>query len=254
MTGVARRAFAERGLEGIMRVLLIGQDITTTTGVTQILTREKFVCDTREFGEAGAKLGKLRKYDIILLDLSSPDINGYRVLQELRRGHVHTPVLILSGAAGVDPRLKKFGVDADDVLTEPFDHGQLIGRIQTIVRRFQSQCESTIRTGKLIVKLNTRQVLVDDHSVHLTGKEYGILELLSRRKSSTLTKEMFLDHLYGGMDEPDLKIIDVFICKLRKKLAEATGGYHYIETVWGRGYRLRDPDTTEHPARIGKIA
>ena len=104
--------------------------------------------------------------------------------------------------------------------------------------------ESTIRTGKLVVNLDERVVSVDDHPVHLTGKEYGILELLSLRKGKTLTKEMILDHLYGGMDKPELKIIDVFICKLRKKLAQATGGSHYIETVWGRGYVLRDPTIT----------
>jgi len=86
--------------------------------------------------------------------------------------------------------------------------------------------------------------------VYLTGKEYSVLELLALRKGTTLTKEMFLNHLYGGMDEPELKIIDVFVCKLRKKLAAATGGDHYIETVWGRGYVLRDPaaQTATHAA------
>ena len=105
----------------------------------------------------------------------------------------------------------------------------------------QAQSESTIRTGKLVVDLATRVVSVDDQLVRLTGKEYGILELLCQRKGTTLTKEMFLNHLYDGMNEPGLKIIDVFVCKLRKKLALATGGKHYIETVWGRGYALRDP-------------
>jgi DNA-binding response OmpR family regulator len=99
---------------------------------------------------------------------------------------------------------------------------------------------SQVRTGKLVVSLGKRFVSVDDHSVHLTRKEYGILELLSRHKGTTLTKEMFLDHLYGGTDEPNFKIIDVLVCTLRKKLAQATGGNHYIETVWGRGYVLRD--------------
>jgi len=77
--------------------------------------------------------------------------------------------------------------------------------------------------------------------MHLTGKEYQMLELLSLRKGTTLTKEMFLNHLYGGMDEPELKIIDVFICKLRKKLSNGMDGDNYIETVWGRGYVLRNP-------------
>src|SRR5258707_12645367 len=106
----------------------------------------------------------------------------------------------------------------------------------------EADSESAIRTGRLMVNLNTRVVSVDDQPVHLTGKEYGILELLSLRKGTTLTKEMFLNHLYGEMDEPQQKIIDVFVCKLRNKLAQATGGEHYIETVWGRGYVLREPD------------
>jgi two-component system, cell cycle response regulator CtrA len=108
----------------------------------------------------------------------------------------------------------------------------------------EGHSESTIRTGKLLVNLDRRIVSVEDQPVHVTGKEYGILELLSLRKGTTLTKEMFLNHLYGGMDEPELKIIDVFVCKLRKKLAQATGGKHYIETIWGRGYVLRDPVET----------
>jgi two-component system, cell cycle response regulator CtrA len=113
----------------------------------------------------------------------------------------------------------------------------------------QADPESTVRTGKLEVNLDTRVVKVDEKPVHLTGKEYGILELLSRRKGTTLTKEMFLDHLYAGVHEPEIKIIDVFVCKLRKKLAQATGGSHYIETVWGRGYVLRDPTASTEPAQ-----
>ena len=105
-------------------------------------------------------------------------------------------------------------------------------------------CPSTIQSGDLVVDLNTRVVSVDGKQVHLTDKEHGILELLSLRKGTTLTKEMFLNHLYGGVHEPEIKIIDVFVCKLRKKLAQATGSKHYIETVWGRGYVLRDPAPT----------
>ena len=116
--------------------------------------------------------------------------------------------------------------------------------IEAIVRPFEGHPEPTIRTGKLAVNLDTQVVTVDDKPVHLTGKEYAILELLSLRKGITLTKDMILNHVYHRVDEPKLKIIDVFICKLRKKLAQATGGSHYIETVWGRGYMLRDPSAT----------
>ena len=122
-----------------------------------------------------------------------------------------------------------------------------------IVRPSQDHPEATIRTGKLAVNLEARVVSVDDQPMHVSATEYAILELLSLRKGTILTKEMFLDRLYRGINEPQLKIIDVFLCKLRKKLAQATGGNHYIETVWGRGYMLRDPvDTaaTHTPQRL----
>ena len=151
------------------------------------------------------------------------------------------PILILSGLNEADNKIKGLGVGADDYLTKPFDKRELVARIQAIVRRSKGHADSVIKTGKLEVNLDARTVEVDSKPVHLTGKEYGIRELLALRKGTTLTKEMFLNHLYGGMDEPELKIIDVFVCKLRKKLSQASEGELYIETVWGRGYVLRDP-------------
>jgi two-component system, cell cycle response regulator CtrA len=224
-----------------MRVLLVEDDAATAASIELMLKKESFIIDTTDLGEDGLEIGKLYDYDIIILDLMLPDIDGYEVLRRLRAARVRTPILILSGLGELDHKLKGLGFGADDFLTKPFDRRELIARIQAIVRRSKGHSESTIRTGKLVVNLDSRIVTVDDHPLHLTAKEYGILELLSLRKGTTLTKEMFLNHLYGGMDEPELKIIDVFICKLRKKLSTATGGEHYIETVWGRGYVLRDP-------------
>jgi len=133
-------------------------------------------------------------------------------------------------------------------MAKPFHKDELVTRIHAIVRRSKGHAQSVIQTGGLKVNLDTKTVDVNGQRVHLTGKEYQMLELLSLRKGTTLTKEMFLNHLYGGMDEPELKIIDVFICKLRKKLAAATGGKHYIETVWGRGYVLRNPEDESEAA------
>jgi two-component system cell cycle response regulator CtrA len=150
--------------------------------------------------------------------------------------------LILSGADDTENKIKGFGFGADDYLTKPFHREELVARIHAIIRRSKGHAQSVIRTGKIAVNLDAKTVDAGGRSVHLTGKEYQMLELLSLRKGTTLTKEMFLNHLYGGMDEPELKIIDVFICKLRKKLSNATSGDNYIETVWGRGYVLRDPE------------
>src|SRR5204863_1370945 len=224
-----------------MRVLIVEDDSSTAKSIDLMLKSENFIVDATDLGEDGLEIGKLYDYDIILLDLMLPDIDGYEVLRRLRAARVRTPILILSGLAELDHKIKWLGFGADDFLTKPFDRRELIARIQAIVRRSKGHSDSTIRTGKLTVNVDARAVTVGEQPLHLTAKEYGILELLSLRKNTTLTKEMFLNHLYGGMDEPELKIIDVFVCKLRKKLSQATGGEHYIETVWGRGYVLRDP-------------
>jgi len=228
-----------------MRVLLVEDDSATAASIEMMLRTEGFICDTTDLGEDGLEIGKLYDYDIIILDLMLPDIDGYEVLRRLRAARVRTPILILSGLAEIDNKIKGLGFGADDFVAKPFDRRELIARIQAIVRRAKGHSESVIRTGKLLVNLDSRVVEVEGQPLHLTGKEYGILELLSLRKGTTLTKEMFLNHLYGGMDEPELKIIDVFVCKLRKKLAVATNGENYIETVWGRGYVLRDPGPGE---------
>lgn len=236
-----------------MRVLLVEDDSSTAKSIELMLHSEGFIVDTTDLGEDGLEIGKLYDYDIILLDLMLPDIDGYEVLRRLRSARVNTPILILSGLTELDHKIKGLGFGADDYLTKPFDKRELIARIQAIVRRSKGHSDSVIKTGRLTVNLDTRTVTVDERPLHLTGKEYGILELLSLRKGTTLTKEMFLNHLYGGMDEPELKIIDVFVCKLRKKLAVATNTDSYIETVWGRGYVLRDP-IGETPAAVGSQA
>ncbi len=232
-----------------MRVLLVEDDPATAQGIEMMLRSESYVCDVTDMGEDGLEIGKLYDYDIIILDLMLPDMDGYEVLRRLRAARVKTPILILSGLNSLDDKIKGLGVGADDYLTKPFDKRELVARIQAIVRRSKGHSDSLIKTGKLTVNLDTRTVDIDGQPLHLTGKEYGILELLSLRKGTTLTKEMFLNHLYGGMDEPELKIIDVFVCKLRKKLTAATAGENYIETVWGRGYVLRDPAPVEETVK-----
>jgi two-component system cell cycle response regulator CtrA len=233
-----------------MRILLVEDDPTTSKSIELMLQNANLNVYATDLGEEGIDLAKLYDYDLILLDLNLPDMNGHEVLRQLRIAKVETPILILSGADDTENKLKGFGFGADDYMTKPFHRQELVARIHAIVRRSKGHAQSVIQTGKFAVNLDAKTVAVDDKPVHLTGKEYQMLELLSLRKGTTLTKEMFLNHLYGGMDEPELKIIDVFICKLRKKLSEATGGENYIETVWGRGYVLRDPASSEAKRRL----
>jgi two-component system cell cycle response regulator CtrA len=224
-----------------MRVLLIEDDRAIAQSIELMLNSKSFNVYTTNLGEEGIDLGKLYDYDIILLDLKLPDISGFDVLRSLRVCKVKTPILILSGAAGVEDKVRGLGLGADDYLTKPFHKDELVARIIAIVRRSQGQDQSVVQTGDLMVNLDAKTVQINEVQVHLTCKEYQILELLSLRKGTTLTKEMFLNLLYGGMDEPNIKIIDVFMCKVRKKLATASNGKGYIETVWGRGYTLREP-------------
>ncbi|MEM9761266.1 MAG: response regulator transcription factor [Pseudomonadota bacterium] len=233
-----------------MRILLIEDDEATAASIEAMLRKADLNVYVTDSGEEGIELAKLYDYDLILLDLSLPDIDGHEVLRKVRLGRVDTPTLILTGENGIDAKLKSFASGADDFLTKPFNRDELVARIHAIVRRSRGHAQSVIETGKICVNLDAKTVEAAGRPVHLTGKEYQMLELLSLRKGSTLTKEMFLNHLYGGMDEPEVKIIDVFICKLRKKLASATGGANYIETVWGRGYVLRDPMPETEPLSI----
>ena len=223
-----------------MRVLLIEDDSATAQSIQLMLTAEKFNVYTTTLGEEGLGLGKLYEYDIIILDLTLPDMSGYDLLRSLRISKVRTPVLVLSGLASIEDKTKGLGLGADDYMTKPFHRDELVARIHAIVRRSKGHAQSVIRVGELAVNVGNKTAEINGDRVHLTRKEYQMLELLGLREGRPVTKEQFLQHVYGGIDEPEQKIIDVFICKIRKKLANASGGKNYIETLWGRGYVLRD--------------
>ena len=225
-----------------MRVLLIEDDSSVAQSIELMLKSESFNVYTTDLGEEGVDLGRLYDYDIIMLDLNLPDMSGFDVLRSLRVSKVKTPILILSGMASIEHKVKGLGYGADDYMTKPFHKTELIARVHAIVRRSRGHAQSVVQIGDLTVNVDAKTVHIKQVRVNLTGKEYQMLELLSLRRGTTITKEMFLSQLYGGMDEPEIKIIDVFMCKIRRKLATASNGKDYIETVWGRGYLLREPE------------
>ncbi|MBU1377639.1 MAG: response regulator transcription factor [Alphaproteobacteria bacterium] len=223
-----------------MRLLLIEDDRMMARSIEIMLSASGFIVEKTAAGEDGIDLSAVYDYDLILLDLSLPDISGLDVLRTLRRGKNETPIMILSGTAEIDSKIKALSLGADDYMTKPFHKDELVARLRAVIRRSKGHAQSLITIGDMVIDLDGKVVHVNDVRIHLTGREYQTLELMALRKGKTLTKDIFLSSLYGGMDEPGAKIVDVFICKLRKKLAPATDGRHVIETVWGGGYVLRE--------------
>jgi len=230
-----------------MRVLLIDADPVATRGLTSLLRGSGAVVEHADTGEDGLDLVRHYDYDLVLLDMALPDFDGVEVVRRMRAARIETPAVIMSAQAKADLKVRAFGIGADDFICKPFDPAELQARLQAIMRRSKGYSQPTLVLGSLQLNLDSREVMVAGCPVHLTGKEYAILELLVLRKGMVLTKEAFLNHLYGGMDEPEMKIIDMFICKLRKKLAEA-GASNVIGTVWGRGYMIRDAAAATHSA------
>ncbi len=236
-----------------MRVLLVEPDAATAQSIELMLKSESFNVYVTDESKDGVELACLYDYDAIITDLVLPGIDGFEAIRRIRAAKVRTPIIVLSSLFSIECKVKALGVGADDYLTKPFHGEELVARIHALVRRSRGLAVSEITTGNITLNLNSKSVTVDGVNLPMTGKEYAMFELLSLRKGMTLSKEMFLNHLYGGMDEPEVKIIDVFICKLRKKL-RAVGG-HQIETIWGRGYVLRDePSHVSMAAEVAEMS
>jgi two-component system cell cycle response regulator CtrA len=228
-----------------MRILLVEDDRAAAAAIDLILRAEGFTCEIADLGEHGLEISRLHRHDLIILDLDLPDIDGYEVLRRLRDARNRTPVLILSGLSHLDNRIKGLGYGADDFMSKPFDKRELIARIRAIVRRDRGHPGASVTVGRLSLNLDTKTLEIAGKPIHITAKEFGILEILAARKGQPVSKQSFMTHLYGAdtRDEPATKIVDVFVCKLRKKLMDASGGENYIGTVWGSGYVLRDPSS-----------
>lgn len=223
-----------------IRVLLIEEDFAVAESIELCLASEGIVCDIGESAQDCFEMSKLYDYDLIIMELKLPDINGYEVLKALRNSELKTPILIVSKLNSFEDKIKALGFGADDYLTKPFDEGELLARVKAVVRRSKGYAGSVINIGQLMINMDKHTTSIGGKPVHLTAKEQSVLELLALRKGMPISKETFLTHIYNGIDEPELKIIDVFICRMRKKLQEASGGTKYIETSWGRGYTLKE--------------
>lgn len=222
-----------------MRILLVEDDRSAARGIAFQLQQHRMVVDVADCGAEALELARLYDYDAAIVDLMLPDMEGYDVVAKFRAARIEAPVLMLSANGRTQAKIRGLSVGADDYLSKPFEPDELVARLQAMIRRSKGFSQPRIQLGPLSLDLSAKEVAVHGRAVHLTTKEYAILELLLMRRGTVLSKENFLDHLYGGMDEPDAKIIDVFVCKLRKKLQQA-GAPNVIGTVWGRGYIIRE--------------
>lgn len=223
-----------------MHILLIEDDKAMNQNISLILKHAGMIVESALLARDGLELLKLYEYDLIILDLMLPDMTGADVLRTVRSSGVKTPVLVLSAIELAHKKVECLSAGADDYVNKPFNAEELVARVNAIVRRSKGHAESIVKVGKMVIDLDTKVVTVADKILTLTGKEYALVELLALKKGSTVSKEQFLNHLYNGMDEPEIKIIDVFFCKIRAKIKELSGGEDYITTVWGRGYILQD--------------
>lgn len=223
-----------------MRVLVVDDEIEIAQRISTVCASDGLNCHKAESGSEALEMAQIYDYEAIILDILLPDICGFDIISRLRAINNTTPILILSGLTSTEDKVKSLTIGADDYITKPFSKSELLARIYALIRRAAGHSSSIIKIGPLELNMKQHKVSIYGNELFLTSKEYSILELLLIKRGSVLAKETFLNHIYGGFDEPDLKIIDVFICKLRKKISELAGNINLIETVWGRGYIVRD--------------
>ena len=228
-----------------MLVLRVGHTTFCRGGNQQFLQMHGIRSEQAASGREALEFLRLYDYDLVLMDLHLPDVPAYEVVRMMRAAALKTPVVIMSDTATVQAKVRALDQGADDFLITPCDSEEVLARIRAVVRRSQGHTNSTLTLGPVELLLDRRDVRVHGQSLHLSRREYAVLELLFLKQGVILNKGAFLTHLYCGMDEPEMKTIDVIICRLRKKLAGA-GVPTLIDTVWGCGYILRDPSQDRH--------
>ncbi|HEY4250818.1 MAG TPA: response regulator transcription factor [Roseomonas sp.] len=222
-----------------MRALVAEQDPLIVIGAIRALQLATITVDTAKSGEDAADMARHYDYDVVIIGLQLTDMDGLEAVRLIRARGINLPVVATTGTDDLPARVQALDLGADDCITRATDKVELVARIRAVIRRSKGYARSTLISGNLSLDIQSKEVHVNGNYVNLTGKESLILELLMLRKGAIQSKGAILTHLYNGIDEPEMKIIDVFVCKLRRKLAEAGAG-SLIATVWGRGYVLRD--------------
>lgn len=222
-----------------MRGLLIEDDSAARFGIELVLRADAMCVDSTDRGDDGIETARHYDYDVIVLDLRLPDMTGFEVVRSLRSAKIRTPVIVLSGSAMLEDKIKALRAGADDYLSKPFSAEELTARLRMLVRRSRGHGDPRINFGPMTLDLAAKTVEAAGRRIALSATEYRILELLSLRRGTVVSKEMLIDHIYGDGEGPDSKAMEVFMHRLRRKLAAACRGSDLIETIRDRGYMVR---------------
>ena len=221
-----------------MRILLVEDDVMLADTVSRALTQSAHAVDWARTGDEADRALATESYDLVLLDVGLPQIDGFEVLRRLRARRSTVPVLMLTVNGALEDLVTGLDLGADDYLTKPFRLSELEARVRALIRRAHANASSDLIHGRLRLDMAGRRLFLDDQPVDLSQRELAVLELLLLRESKVVTKQQITDRLYGWEDVSSSNAVEVFIHRLRRKL-ESSG--MTITTVRGMGYLIERP-------------
>jgi two-component system OmpR family response regulator len=224
-----------------MRLLIIEDEEDLANALAKGLRREGYAVDLAYDGEVGCEEAELNEYDLVLLDLTLPGLDGIEVCRRLRETRPSTFVLMLTARGDVEERIQGLDAGADDYLAKPFHFEEVAARVRAMLRRDIRARSGLLRCGDVTLDPKTHAVCLRSKSLHLTAKEFAILEYLLRNRDRTVSQEEILEHVWDGSVNSFTNVVRVHVRSLREKLGDDAESPRYIETVVGMGYRMVTP-------------
>ena len=222
-----------------MRILIVEDEKKVSAFIKKGLEEETYAVDIAPDGEEGLLLGEQNQYDLIILDLMLPKIDGLEVLSTLRGRKIETPILLLTAKDSVEDKVTGLNQGADDYLTKPFAFSELLARIRVLLRRGKADVQTTLEIADLTLDLVSHKVIRENHNIELTGKEYSLLEYFLRNKGKVLTRTMIAEHVWDYNFDTFTNVIDVYVNHLRKKI-DKDYSQKLLHTLRGVGYIMKE--------------